>query len=495
MLPAAGAGRPARRVQGPPPRGLAGDARRAQRDGLAQLLAVPRRRRAARRLPRDRGLRGRARRDGGARTSTRAGRPRWRSSSSCPPTRAPTPACAASRRCSTLPEPPATPRSTWARRAAGSSPAGSPAGGSRSRRCTASPTGPCGCRTACAGTCCTCSRSRSRACAAPGRCAAWGRHLGRRLRAARRARPRARAAVPLPRRAHRRHGRARLRPRAAGRALRRHGDPDAADQHRLPAARRRGLARARPRRERLALVPDLLASWLCGERANERTNASTTGLLDARSGEWAHELIGRLGLPARLFGALVEPGTPLGPLLAHHELGAAAGVRRREPRHRVGLRRRARAPTSTPRSCRAAPGRCSGSSCPSRCCRRGARREPDQRARRRRHHAAAQERDGHVAAGGVPARLGPTPPTRSCTGSPRRRPATPRCSIPTTTRFLAPGRHAGPDRRGLRADRAARAGAAPARSSAASSSRSPASTAGCSSAWRRSAAATCDGST
>ena len=74
----------------------------------------------------------------------------------------------------------------------------------------------------------------------------------------------------------------------------------------------------------LALVPDLLASWLCGERANERTNASTTGLLDARSGEWAHELIGRLGLPARLFGALVEPGTALGPVLAHHELGAPA---------------------------------------------------------------------------------------------------------------------------------------------------------------------------
>ena len=74
----------------------------------------------------------------------------------------------------------------------------------------------------------------------------------------------------------------------------------------------------------LALVPDLLASWLCGERANERTNASTTGLLDARSGGWAHELIARLGLPARLFGALVEPGTALGPVLAHHELGAPA---------------------------------------------------------------------------------------------------------------------------------------------------------------------------
>src|SRR3954454_23742061 len=73
--------------------------------------------------------------------------------------------------------------------------------------------------------------------------------------------------------------------------------------------------------QRMALVPDLLALWLCGELANERTNASTTGLLDARSGEWAHDAIMQLGLPERLFGALVEPGTALGPLLGHHDLG------------------------------------------------------------------------------------------------------------------------------------------------------------------------------
>ncbi len=33
----------------------------------------------------------------------------------------------------------------------------------------------------------------------------------------------------------------------------------------------------------IALVPDLLAYWLSGELSNERTNASTTGLLDART--------------------------------------------------------------------------------------------------------------------------------------------------------------------------------------------------------------------
>ncbi len=75
--------------------------------------------------------------------------------------------------------------------------------------------------------------------------------------------------------------------------------------------------------QRIALVPDLLAFWLSGEVANERTNASTTGLLDARSGEWATGLIERLGLSTAPFGALVEPGTTLGPLLPHHRLGDA----------------------------------------------------------------------------------------------------------------------------------------------------------------------------
>jgi rhamnulokinase len=74
--------------------------------------------------------------------------------------------------------------------------------------------------------------------------------------------------------------------------------------------------------ERIALVPDLFAFWLSGEFANELTAASTTGLLDARSGTWARELVDRLGLPPAPFaGEPVEPGTVLGPALAHHELG------------------------------------------------------------------------------------------------------------------------------------------------------------------------------
>jgi rhamnulokinase len=78
---------------------------------------------------------------------------------------------------------------------------------------------------------------------------------------------------------------------------------------------------------RVLLIPDLLALWLSGEAANEVTAASTTGLLDARTGAWALEAIERLGLPARLFGELVEPGTPLGPVLGDHDIAGAPLVR------------------------------------------------------------------------------------------------------------------------------------------------------------------------
>jgi rhamnulokinase len=72
----------------------------------------------------------------------------------------------------------------------------------------------------------------------------------------------------------------------------------------------------------LALIPDLFALWLSGELANERTIASTTGLLDARSGAWADGLIEALELPRRLFGELVDPGTVLAPVRPEHDLGS-----------------------------------------------------------------------------------------------------------------------------------------------------------------------------
>jgi rhamnulokinase len=62
------------------------------------------------------------------------------------------------------------------------------------------------------------------------------------------------------------------------------------------------------------LVPDLLAYWLTGAVGAEVTNASTTGLLDATTREWAGELVDRLGLDRGLFPPLRQPGERLGEL-------------------------------------------------------------------------------------------------------------------------------------------------------------------------------------
>jgi sugar (pentulose or hexulose) kinase len=64
----------------------------------------------------------------------------------------------------------------------------------------------------------------------------------------------------------------------------------------------------------LLFIPDLLAFWLCGVQAVERTIASTSQLLDAGTGDWAWGVIETLGLPKRIFGKIVAPGTVLGPI-------------------------------------------------------------------------------------------------------------------------------------------------------------------------------------
>jgi len=70
---------------------------------------------------------------------------------------------------------------------------------------------------------------------------------------------------------------------------------------------------------RMLMIPDLFHWMLTGEKSNESTNASTTQLLDPRTGDWAWSLIDRLGLPRRIFGPLSPPGTRLGRLLPHVE--------------------------------------------------------------------------------------------------------------------------------------------------------------------------------
>ena len=64
----------------------------------------------------------------------------------------------------------------------------------------------------------------------------------------------------------------------------------------------------------VVLLPDLLGYWLTGELRTEITNASTTGLLDARRRSWSAEAFAALDLPVDLLPPLIEPGETLGPI-------------------------------------------------------------------------------------------------------------------------------------------------------------------------------------
>ncbi|HZM80268.1 MAG TPA: rhamnulokinase family protein [Candidatus Limnocylindrales bacterium] len=64
----------------------------------------------------------------------------------------------------------------------------------------------------------------------------------------------------------------------------------------------------------LLLIPDLITYWLTGDIGVERTNASTTQLLEVASGRWATELAGKLGLPGGILPRLREPGDTIGRL-------------------------------------------------------------------------------------------------------------------------------------------------------------------------------------
>ncbi len=60
------------------------------------------------------------------------------------------------------------------------------------------------------------------------------------------------------------------------------------------------------------MVPEYLSFKLTGIIKNEYTNATTTGLVNAKTKTWDKELINRLGLPEKLFGTLNRPASVIG---------------------------------------------------------------------------------------------------------------------------------------------------------------------------------------
>src|SRR5437667_19273 len=78
--------------------------------------------------------------------------------------------------------------------------------------------------------------------------------------------------------------------------------------------------------DRLALeVVHRFPHWMTGIKGNEFTNASTTQMIDPATRGWARALVRAFGIPEKILGSLVQPGTVLGPL--RPKAAAEAGVK------------------------------------------------------------------------------------------------------------------------------------------------------------------------
>ncbi|MGP4015776.1 rhamnulokinase [Saccharopolyspora sp. 5N708] len=89
-----------------------------------------------------------------------------------------------------------------------------------------------------------------------------------------------------------------------------------------------------PTAERALLIPDLISYWLTGTAGTELTNASTTALLDPRTGRWSEEVAERAGIDLGLFPPLRKPGehsgfherTPVYAVGSHDTASAVAAI-------------------------------------------------------------------------------------------------------------------------------------------------------------------------
>ena len=80
----------------------------------------------------------------------------------------------------------------------------------------------------------------------------------------------------------------------------------------------------------MLMMPEYLLYKLCGVKAREYTNATTMGMINAKTGEFDLEIVDALGYPRQLFPKLSQPGTVLGEyegiscvLCATHDTGSA----------------------------------------------------------------------------------------------------------------------------------------------------------------------------
>lgn len=73
---------------------------------------------------------------------------------------------------------------------------------------------------------------------------------------------------------------------------------------------------------KLLLIPDLINFFLTGKCVAEYTNATTTQMVNARTGKWDYELLNRLSLPLSVLPEIVSAGTDVGPIRAEFGIDA-----------------------------------------------------------------------------------------------------------------------------------------------------------------------------
>lgn len=78
----------------------------------------------------------------------------------------------------------------------------------------------------------------------------------------------------------------------------------------------------------LLFMPDLFNYWLTGEKVSEFSIATTSQCYDPRAGDWARDMLDRLGIPSAIMPPIVRPGTTIGPIAETlaAEIGSGEGV-------------------------------------------------------------------------------------------------------------------------------------------------------------------------
>lgn len=83
----------------------------------------------------------------------------------------------------------------------------------------------------------------------------------------------------------------------------------------------------------LLTIPDLFNYWLTGEKVCEFTNATTTQVFNPNTGDWAWEVIRKVGIPEIIFPTVIQPGTGIGDFEgiqviapASHDTGSAVAA-------------------------------------------------------------------------------------------------------------------------------------------------------------------------